>query len=100
MLVSIHLFDMQQCTEPELNAYRNCLYAPAGLECGVLHHADGYLAQAEIERLAEETKEIQRQNEKRRNYGFQVDMLEDPTTVLERARKADAIRAQLKRIEE
>ena len=111
--------------------------------------ADGYLARAEIERLAEETKEIQRQNERRRNYGFQVphhspttlqsvrsypvfavifncriagnllspvyegsrtrliactpaqvDMLEDPKTVLERASRTDALRANLKRIEE
>ncbi|CAK0736000.1 hypothetical protein CVIRNUC_000675 [Coccomyxa viridis] len=62
--------------------------------------ADGYLARAEIERLAEETKEIQRQNERRRNYGFQVDMLEDPKTVLERASRTDALKANLKRIEE
>jgi len=62
--------------------------------------ADGYLARAEIERLAEETKEIQRQNEKRRNYGFQVDMLEDPSVVLEQARHAQAVKAQLNRIEE
>jgi hypothetical protein len=62
--------------------------------------ADGYLARAEIERLAEETREIQRQNERRRNYGFQIDMLEDPASVVERARNADAIRAKLHRIEE
>ena len=62
--------------------------------------ADGYLAREEIEKLAAETKEIQRQHETRRNYGFQVDMLDDPRTVLEQAKHTQAIKAQLKKIEE